>query len=118
MNGGYGNVEYAGVGDQARVEHAVTVEKALTVPVSPAGWRGVFWIRLPCTLNQRLCVLLLEGIALDDSPKLCIGRLMCRMHVMLVVAVPLKELGVRCAFDAVAAETVDDAHMRASFSEC
>jgi len=39
------------------------------------------------------------------------------MRLVLVVPGPLKEIGVRCAFDAVAAETVDDAHVSASFSD-
>jgi hypothetical protein len=56
-------------------------------------------------------VALFVGIGFDDGPGLCIGGLVCWMCLVLVVAVPLKELSVGCAFDAVPAETVNDAHL-------
>jgi len=60
---------------------------------------------------------LLVGVGLDDGPNLWVGRLVCWMRLVLVISVPLKETGVSCAFTAVAAETVDDAHMRASIRD-
>jgi len=73
---------------------------------------------LPTDLLMIRYLPLLVGIGLDDGPDLCIGRLVTRMRLILVIAIPLKQVGVRCAFDTVAAETVNDPHMRASFSDC
>ena len=73
---------------------------------------------LPTGLLMIRYLPLLVGIGRDDGPDLCIGRPVARMSLILVIAIPLKEVGVRCAFDTVAAETVDDPHMRASFNDC
>jgi hypothetical protein len=73
----------------------------------------VIWIGLLVIQSAAFLV----GIGFDDGPDLCIGRLMCRMRVVLVVPVLVKQVSVGCTSDAAAAETVDKAHIHPSFRQ-